>query len=81
MSDLYDKDIVLWSERQAALLRQHAATARVNDTIGAGCVPVDAGFVARGRLRGLPRGRRRRCNWLPPHWEILASGRWRMSAA
>jgi hypothetical protein len=33
MADLYDEDIVLWSERQAELLRQHAATARVNDTI------------------------------------------------
>ena len=28
MSDLYDDDILLWSERQAELLRQHAATAR-----------------------------------------------------
>ena len=27
----YDTDIVTWSERQAALLRQHAATARSND--------------------------------------------------
>jgi hypothetical protein len=35
MSDLYDEDILLWSERQAALLRQHAATAtaRTNDAI------------------------------------------------
>ena len=33
MSDLYDEDIVLWSERQAELLRQHAATARANDAI------------------------------------------------
>lgn len=33
MSDLYDDDILLWSERQAALLRQHAATARANDAI------------------------------------------------
>jgi hypothetical protein len=27
----YDTDIVTWSERQAALLRQHAAAARSND--------------------------------------------------
>jgi Domain of unknown function DUF29 len=27
----YDTDIVIWSERQSALLRQHAATARAND--------------------------------------------------
>jgi hypothetical protein len=33
MSDLYDTDILIWSERQAELLRQHAAAARVNDTI------------------------------------------------
>ena len=33
MSDLYDDDIVLWSERQAELLRRHAATARANDAI------------------------------------------------
>ena len=33
MSDLYQDDIVLWSERQAELLRRHAAVARVNDAI------------------------------------------------
>jgi hypothetical protein len=33
MSDLYDTDILIWSERQAELLRQHAAAARVNDKI------------------------------------------------
>jgi hypothetical protein len=33
MSDLYDDDILLWSERQAQLLRQHAAAARENDAI------------------------------------------------
>jgi hypothetical protein len=33
MSDLYEADIVLWSEHQAELLRQHAATARENDAI------------------------------------------------
>jgi hypothetical protein len=27
----YDTDLVIWSERQAALLRQHAAAARAND--------------------------------------------------
>ena len=30
-SDLYDTDILLWSERQADLLRRHAARERVND--------------------------------------------------
>jgi hypothetical protein len=31
MSDLYDTDILLWSEQQAALLRQRAAGTLVND--------------------------------------------------
>ena len=30
MDDLYDQDIVLWSEQQAELLRRHAADGRVN---------------------------------------------------
>lgn len=33
MGELYETDILLWSEHQAALLRQHAATARANDAI------------------------------------------------
>lgn len=32
MSDLYDTDILLWSEQQAALLRRRAAGQLVNDT-------------------------------------------------
>jgi hypothetical protein len=32
MSDLYDTDILLWSERQAELLRRSAAGERVNDS-------------------------------------------------
>jgi hypothetical protein len=31
MSDVYDADIVLWSERQADLLRRHLAGERAND--------------------------------------------------
>jgi hypothetical protein len=31
MSELYVTDILLWSERQAELLRRHAAGERVND--------------------------------------------------
>jgi hypothetical protein len=31
MSDLYEDDIVLWSERQADLLRRYAASERAND--------------------------------------------------
>lgn len=33
MSDLYEDDILLWSERQAALLRRLAAGERVNDQV------------------------------------------------
>jgi hypothetical protein len=32
MSDLYDEDIVLWSERQGELLRRRAAGEFINDT-------------------------------------------------
>jgi len=32
MSDLYDEDFTLWTERQAALLRRRAAGELVNDT-------------------------------------------------
>jgi hypothetical protein len=32
MSDLYDRDILEWSEHQAELLRRHAAGERINDT-------------------------------------------------
>jgi hypothetical protein len=30
MSDLYDRDVLAWSEQQAALLRRHAAGERLN---------------------------------------------------
>ena len=33
MSDPYDTDLVIWSERQAALLRRMAAGERVNDQV------------------------------------------------
>jgi hypothetical protein len=33
MGDLYDSDILTWSERQAALLRRVAAGERVNDQV------------------------------------------------
>lgn len=33
MSDLYDADVVTWSERQAALLRRIAGGERVNDQV------------------------------------------------
>ena len=33
MSDLHDADILIWSERQAQLLRRHAAGEWVGDAI------------------------------------------------
>src|SRR5580704_10726217 len=33
IGDTYDDDILLWSERQAELLRRHAGPARENDSI------------------------------------------------
>ncbi len=33
MDGLYDRDILLWSERQAELLRRLAAGERVNDAV------------------------------------------------
>ncbi len=33
MSDLYERDVMLWSERQAELLRRHAAGERMNDEV------------------------------------------------
>ena len=33
MNDLYDEDVLLWSEQQAALLRRLAAGERVNEQI------------------------------------------------
>jgi hypothetical protein len=33
MADIYDTDILTWSERQAALLRRMAAGERINDQV------------------------------------------------
>ena len=51
MSDHYDDDILLWSERQAALLRQHAATARTNDAIDWSNIIEEVEDVGRNTLR------------------------------
>jgi hypothetical protein len=51
MADLYDEDIVLWSEQQAALLRQHAASARVNDAIDWANIIEELADVGRSELR------------------------------
>jgi hypothetical protein len=51
MSDHYDVDILLWSERQAALLRQHATTARTNDAIDWPNIIEEVEDVGRNTLR------------------------------
>jgi hypothetical protein len=51
MSDLYDTDILVWSEQQAALLRRAAAGERVNDVAG---IYRDALEALPATLDGLP---------------------------
>ena len=51
MSDLYDDDIVLWSERQAALLRRVAAGERVNNEVDWGNVAEEIEAVGRTERR------------------------------
>jgi hypothetical protein len=51
MSDLYDDDIVLWSERQAALLRRIAAGERVNNEVDWGNVAEEIEAVGRTERR------------------------------
>jgi hypothetical protein len=53
VSDLYDDDIVTWSERQAELLRQHAATARANDAIDWPNIIEEIEDVGRSSLRAV----------------------------
>jgi hypothetical protein len=50
MSD-YDTDILIWSERQAELLRQHAAGARENDAIDWPNIIEEVEDVGRNTLR------------------------------
>jgi hypothetical protein len=50
MSDLYD-DVLLWSERQAALLRRMAAGERVNDQVDWENVAEEIEDVGRSSLR------------------------------
>jgi len=51
MSDLYEGDVLLWSERQADLLRRHAAVARSNDAIDWPNVIEEIEDVGRSELR------------------------------
>lgn len=51
MSDLYDDDVLLWSERQAALLRRLALGERVNDQVDWENVVEEIEDVGRSSLR------------------------------
>jgi hypothetical protein len=51
MADLYNDDIVLWSEHQAELLRQHAAATRTNDAIDWPNIMEEVADVGRSELR------------------------------
>jgi hypothetical protein len=50
MSDLYDTDIVTWSEQQAALLRRLAAGERVNDQVDWGNVVEEIESVGQSQI-------------------------------
>lgn len=51
--DLYDRDILLWSEREAALLRRLAAGERVNHAVDWGHVIEELAGVGLSELRGV----------------------------
>ena len=53
MSDLYDEDILLWSERQAELLRRMARGDRVNDQVDWENVAEEIVDVGRSELRAV----------------------------
>lgn len=54
MSDLYDDDILIWSERQAALLRRVAAGERVNEAdLDWPNIIEEVESVGRSELRGV----------------------------
>lgn len=53
MSDLYDDDILLWSERQAALLRRLAHGEQVNDRLDRENLIEDIQSVGRSELHAV----------------------------
>jgi Domain of unknown function DUF29 len=52
-NDLYDDDILTWSERQAALLRRHAAGEWVNDQVDWANVAEEIEDVGRSELHAV----------------------------
>ncbi|MGH7103634.1 MAG: DUF29 domain-containing protein [Acetobacteraceae bacterium] len=53
MSDLYDTDILIWSEQQAALLRRLANNERINDQVDWENVVEEIESVGRNELRAV----------------------------
>ena len=51
MNDLYDSDFVLWSERQAALLRRMGNRERVNDQVDWGNLAEEIESLSRNDRR------------------------------
>ena len=53
MADLYETDIVLWSEQQSSLLKRLAAGERVNDQVDWGNVVEEIESVGRSEVRAV----------------------------
>ncbi|HEY2619461.1 MAG TPA: DUF29 family protein [Acetobacteraceae bacterium] len=53
MSDLYDTDMLAWSERQADLLRRMAAGERVNDQVDWGNVAEEISDMGNNLVRAV----------------------------
>ena len=53
MGDLYDIDVLEWSERQAQLLRQHAAGERTNEPLDWPNIIEEIESVGRGELKSV----------------------------
>lgn len=53
MSDLYDTDVLTWSERQAALLQRVAAGERINDQVDWPNVIEEIESVGRSELHAI----------------------------
>jgi hypothetical protein len=53
MTDLYDEDILLWSERQATLLRRLSAGERVNDQVDWPNIIEEIESVGRSEVRAV----------------------------
>jgi hypothetical protein len=85
MSDLYDADVLAWSERQAELLRRHAAGERLNEQPDWANIIEEIEDVGRSQLSGVQSllvqamAQALKARGWPdsvsvPHWEAEARG-------